>query len=96
VPPASDEVVNVATPPAESWATGLLIRLPLSKKLTFPVGVPPVLVTVAVKVTGCPKTLGLGEDDPTVVVVGVKIFSDSGCEVLERKLGSPLYVAVIG
>jgi hypothetical protein len=39
-------------------------------KVTVPVGVPLALVTVAVKVTDWPKTLGF-TDEVTTVVVGV-------------------------
>jgi hypothetical protein len=41
-----------------------------SLKVTVPVGVPePCGVTVAVKVTGCPKTDGLTDEVTAVVVV---------------------------
>jgi hypothetical protein len=66
VPSASEEVVNVATPPA---SVPLPITTPPSLKRTVPVGVPDELVTVAVKVTACPTLLGLTEDVSVVVLV---------------------------
>ena len=44
-------------------------HVPPSMKLTFPVGVPLPLVTVAVKVTDCPNADGFGEALTLVVVV---------------------------
>src|ERR1700677_332818 len=68
VPIASAEIINTATP--------LLLTFELprfvfpSKKLTVPVGwiLKPCDVTVAVKVTDCPKLDGLGEEASAVVV----------------------------
>ena len=62
------DVVNVAWPPLPSRVVPR--GLPLSKKVTLPVGVPPAgAVTVAVKVTGWPATEGLVDDEMVVPVV---------------------------
>ncbi|WWP76933.1 hypothetical protein WDM22_28690 [Bradyrhizobium septentrionale] len=48
------------------------INVPPSRKFTAPVGVPvpgAVTLTVAVKVTGCPATLGLSDEVSAVVVL---------------------------
>ena len=50
---------NVAWPPDKVPEP---ICVVLSRKFTVPVGVPPLLVTVAVKVTGLPYVDGLRED----------------------------------
>ncbi len=62
------DVVNVARP---SLPSGVVPRgVPLSKKVTLPVGVPPAgAVTVAVKVAGWPATEGLVDDEVVVPVV---------------------------
>jgi predicted small secreted protein len=64
-PSASDEVVNVATP-AASMAVPRAVAPSLN--VTVPMGVPALLVTVALKVTACPTLLGLTEDVSVVVV----------------------------
>jgi hypothetical protein len=62
LPAASDEVVNVALPPAPS-ATGAPSVFPLSRNVTVPVGVPGVVdVTVAVNVTDCPTVEGFSDE----------------------------------
>jgi len=66
LPTARAEVVKVAVP-ADS--VPVPSTLAPSRKLTLPVGVPPVPMTVAVNVTDCPERDGFG-DDPRVVVVG--------------------------
>jgi hypothetical protein len=65
-PNSSDEVVKLATPPTSVTADPRLE--PSSMNCTVPVGEAP--VTVAVKVTGWPNTLGLS-DDVTTMEVGV-------------------------
>ena len=52
-------MLNVATPPDKVPEP---ICVVLSMKFTVPVGVPPLLVTVAVKVTRLPYDDGLRED----------------------------------
>jgi hypothetical protein len=57
---------NVAWPPASSGAVPSVVVPFLN--VTEPVGVPPLLVTVAVNVTGDPYGAGLAEDVSAVVV----------------------------
>jgi hypothetical protein len=62
------EVLNVAVVPLSGWVASSVAP---SLNCTDPVGVPApgaVTLTVAVKVTDCPKTDGLAEE-PTAVVV---------------------------
>lgn len=71
VPTASDEVVNAAC------LFAFIVPVPIwvvpSRNATVPVGVPlPVFgLTVAVKVTGCPKVAALPEDASAVEVATV-------------------------
>ncbi len=68
-PTASEAIVMKAWPLAFKLPTP--IELPLSKKVAVPVGVPappPLIVTVAVNVTVCPKTEGFGAEVTLVVV----------------------------
>src|SRR5262245_22563265 len=61
VPTDKEDVAElVATPPAR--AIGLPKLLPSTLNCTLPLGVPPVPVTVAVNVTGWPKTEGFAEE----------------------------------
>ncbi|GFE05087.1 hypothetical protein Scani_13550 [Streptomyces caniferus] len=58
--------VTVAVPPTSVPVT---VGPPVTTKVTVPVGVPnPSGMTVAVRVTGWPKTAGLGEADAKVKV----------------------------
>lgn len=66
VPTASAAVLRVATPPLSVPVPNVFVP---SLNVTVPVGVPPALVTVAVKVTDCPKTEGLADEVTVVVVV---------------------------
>ncbi len=65
-----------------------------SMKVTVPVGVPAVAVTVAVKVTRCPLVEGFSEETSVVVVVAFTNSMTDG-DVLVKKFASPLYTAVI-
>ena len=69
LPNASEDVVNVATPPDSVTPPGLRSVAP-SVKSTVPVGTPglPGALTVAVIVTGWPNADGFGEELTTVVV----------------------------
>src|SRR5690349_16503902 len=88
-------VVNVAWPLPLTGPVPIV--LPPSWNVTVPVGVPAlgkVAVTVAVKVTDSPNTVGLLLVATVVVVSPGETF----CPVLPLlvlKLASPLYVAVI-
>ena len=81
VPTDNALVVRVALP-LES--TGLPSDIPLSKNVTFPEGVPPLPVTVAVIVTDCPNTDGFTVEPSAVVVevnapVTERIAADADC-----------------
>ena len=68
-------------------------RVEPSLKLTLPVGVPApgaVTLTVAVKVTFCPKTDGLGALLRVVLVPAVATVLVTALEVLLLKLPSPM------
>ena len=70
LPAARVEILRIACPVLPT-ATGLPNGVPLSLKVTVPVGMPapgPFAVTVAVKVTVWPKTDGAGEAATIVVV----------------------------
>ena len=65
LPTVSELVAKVATP--EPLRVPLPMVVAPSLKVTVPLGVPLPPVTVAVKVTDCPKTDGLAELVTTVV-----------------------------
>jgi len=67
-----------------------------SRKVTVPVGVATVVlpVTVAVKVTLCPKTDGLADEATVVVVLAFVTVNSSHPLVAPTLLTSPLYVAL--
>ncbi len=94
VPWASAAVVNVAWPAASSGPVPSVV-VP-SMNVTVPVGVPgETLVTVAVNVTDCPVTDGLGAETRAVVVGAETTFWPTPAEVLPAKVESPAYVAVM-
>jgi hypothetical protein len=77
-------VVNAAVPPAPRVTVPPVSSVPLSRKLTLPVGVPfAELVTVAVNVTDCAPTDGFRDDANVVVVAlrGAVIVSVSATEI---------------
>jgi len=83
--------VLVAIPAAN--ATGVPKFAPSTTNCTVPVGVPlpaGFTVTVAVKVTGWPKTEGLAEELTVVVVAAMLTVCVTPAEVLVLKLVSPL------
>ena len=63
-------MLNAAWPDPSTATLEASTVLP-SIKVTVPTGVPPLEVTVAVKVTDCPKTEGLGDELTVVVVANV-------------------------
>lgn len=67
LPTVSPEVVRPACP--EPFRATIPKSMLPSKKVTVPVGVPPLPVTVAVKVTACPAKEGFSEEITVVVVV---------------------------
>jgi hypothetical protein len=68
------EVVKVATPALS--AAGPPTFVPSISNWTVPVGVPAGEVTVAVKVTLCPKAEGFAEDETTVVVFAFAMLKE--------------------
>ena len=85
-------VVNVATPPDNVPVPRVVAP---SRNVTVPVGVPPDPVTVAVKVTDCPETVGLTLDYTTVVVLTLFTVCVSAVLVLVLKIVSPEYTPVM-
>jgi hypothetical protein len=65
LPSPSADVVKEAVPPESEETPSTLAP---SRKLTFPDGVPPVPVTVAVNVTAWPGWEGFSEESSVVVV----------------------------
>ena len=102
-PALNDDVVYEAVPPLVNAVVLPLIGAPLSRKVTFPVGVPPVeLLTNAVMRTDWPTADGLGEEPSAMnvgVLVGVIVFV-TVCvitfDVLGEKFASPEYMAAMG
>ena len=95
-PTLSDDVVNVATPPLSGL---VLIITPLSRKFTFPVGVPPPdgPFTLAVNVTACPAKEGFPEE-ARAVAEGRSVDCTTcvtAFDVVPAKVASPGYCAVI-
>lgn len=89
LPTAKVEVVRVATP---RLRLALPIELPSARKVTLPVGVPapaPIAVTVAVKLTDWPKTLGLGAEATPAAVKAMLTVCVSVLDVLPLKFTSP-------
>jgi len=65
-------------------------------KTTRPVGVPLNSgVTVAVKVTDCPKVDGFSVEISEVVLLALPTNNFTALDVLEMKIASPLYTALI-
>src|SRR5207244_242642 len=98
-PTLSEDVAQLARPWLRVRLLQLVMAVPPSLKVTFPVGVPePGLlgVTVAVKVTDCPNTDGLAEGLAGVVVLAFFTVWVSVLEVLPLKIALPPYDAVIG
>src|SRR6058998_3627851 len=97
-PTLSEDVVQVARPLLlRERLLQLVMAVPPSLKVTFPVGVPEpglLAVTVAVKVTDCPNTDGLAEELADVVVPYFTVCVSLE-EVLPLKFASPPYDALI-
>ena len=93
VPGARVEVENVAEPPLSVFVASVVVPF---LNVTLPVGVPETVgVTVAVKVTDCPKLEGLSEDTTAVVVPSLFTVCARADDVLPRKFESPPYIAVM-
>ena len=80
MPAASDEVVNVATP--EAFTVPAPIMFPLARKFTLPVGAPPLLATLAVKVMGTSTSAGLGVMLSAVREIACATVSARGADAL--------------
>lgn len=68
--------------PVESSVAAPMLDAP-SRKVTVPVGVPDVALTVAVKVIGCPKTVGFLEETTAVVALVVFTVKVAALDVTE-------------
>src|SRR5947208_2135752 len=98
-PTLSEDVAQLARPWLRERLLQLVMAVPPSWKVTFPVGVPApglLAVTVAVKVTDCPDSDGLAEELTSVVVLAFFTVWVSVLEVLPLKVAPPPYDAVIG
>lgn len=84
-------VVNAALPDPSRVAVPRLV-VP-SRKVTVPLGMPPVEVTVQVKVTRLPKTEGLADGDGATAIAVLALFTTCGLPesepVLPLKFPSP-------
>ena len=88
VPPATLLVVSVAI--ADAFRLPVPSDVVPSMNVTEPVGMPgAVEVTVAVNVTGIPKTDGFAEDVTVVAVASILTTCVIVFEVLTPKLASP-------
>src|SRR5438105_1470318 len=77
-PADSEEVENVAWPDVLSVAVPIVMLL--SVNVTIPVGVPPLELTVTVKVSGCPARDWLRLDDRVVVVTYLFFLTGFSCQ----------------
>src|SRR5207249_10022063 len=96
-PTLSEDVAQLARPLLRVRLLQLVMAVPPSLKVTFPVGVPEpglLAVTVAGKVTDCPNTDGLAQELADVVVPYFTVCVSLE-EVLPLKLASPPYDALI-
>jgi len=86
-PTAREAVVSVAMPEESSVPVPRLAAP--SRNVTVPVGMPAGELTVAVKVTGWPKTLGFAEEIAVTVVAPLFTVCANGDELLGLKFVSP-------
>jgi len=87
VPTAREAVVSVAMPEESSVPVPRLLAP--SRNVTVPVGMPAGELTVAVKVTGWPKTLGFAEEIYATVVEALFTVCYNADELLGLKFVSP-------
>jgi hypothetical protein len=88
-PTVSDAIVNVALPELKLAVASVVAP---SRKVTVPVGVPEpgeTALTVAVKVTDCPKTDAFTDEVTPVVLESLVTDCVSAADVLFVKLLSP-------
>jgi hypothetical protein len=88
VPNESTAVVSMVTPVGPKVPVPRLV-VP-SKNSTVPPGIPPVLVSVAVRTTGAPWGAGLSEDVTTAVVEAILTVLTRALELLPLLSASPL------
>src|SRR6266581_4444798 len=95
-PTLSEDVAQLARPWLRERLLQLVMAVPPSLKVTFPVGVPEpgLLAVTAVKVTDCPNTDGLADELADVVVPYFTVCVSLE-EVLPLKFASPPYDALI-
>ena len=93
IPAVNPVVVNTATPLPFTFTAAICAEPSL--KVTVPVGVTPLPVTVAVKTILAPNSEGLALDMSVVVVDADCTVCNSGTEVLAASSVSPLYTAVM-
>jgi len=84
-------VVSVADP---ALSVPVPITVAPSEKVTVPVAVPPLVVTLAVNVTLAPNVLGFTLDTIVVVLVAICTVCSSAADVLPLSFVSPPYTAV--
>jgi hypothetical protein len=88
-PAANEEVVKDACPFARLSMSNVAVP---SWRVTVPVGVPAPgakAVTITVKVTPWPNTLGFAEEFRVTVAASLFTICDNGDELLELKVASP-------
>jgi hypothetical protein len=91
-PGCNATVLRLAAPPVRSTVPSLAVRV---VKMTLPGGDPVVEVTVAVKVTDCPKMEGFKEEvSATLLEIGITTWL-TAADVLPATLTFPPYTAVI-
>src|SRR5713226_8652996 len=92
-PTAREAVVSLAMHEESSVPVPRLV-VP-SRNVTVPVGMPAGELNVAVRVTGWPKTLGLGDEAGDPGVGPVFTVCDNAYEVLRLRFVSPPHDAVM-
>src|SRR5437763_14566523 len=91
-PTLSEDVAQRAWPVLRERLLQLVMAVPPSMKVTFPVGVPApglLAVTVAVKVTDCPDTDGLAEELTAVVVPACAVGVGGGAVLVVQFAAPP-------
>ena len=86
LPTVSVDVMNVACPLSSSEAVPTVVAPSL--KVTVPVGVPPLPLTVTAKLTGWPYVLGFGVEDDVMLAAAGATFWVSVVPLLENSNGS--------
>src|SRR6516164_2981198 len=87
LPTVSVDVMNVACPLSSSEAVPTVVAPSL--KLTVPVGVPPLPLTVTAKLTGWPYVLGFGVEDDVMLAAAGATFWVSVVPLLAHSCSAP-------